>query len=139
MTPCQFIPFQREDNFVGNRRASSLDLVGPDKTTLREKYLIGEPRDCPHGSAEEMKRAGYVGIYRKSGAITYRLPGTNLTITVQPGFQLARPKRSRRPSVAAPATATRAGASSVVTQSLPICNSNAVASSHAESTTEVTS
>jgi hypothetical protein len=55
----------KETNFVGNRLATSLDLMGPDKRTLREKYLIGDPRDCPVGSAEEMKRRGYVGIYEK--------------------------------------------------------------------------
>lgn len=70
------MPACREDTFVGNRRASSLDLVGPDKLTLREKYLIGEPRDCAYGSAEEMRREGYVGIYQKSPVILYRLPGT---------------------------------------------------------------
>jgi hypothetical protein len=54
-----------ETNYVGNRLASSLDLPGPDHKTLREKYLIGEPRDCPIGKAAEMKRRGFVGIYEK--------------------------------------------------------------------------
>ena len=54
-----------ETNYVGNRLATALDLPGPDRKTLRDKYLIGDPRDCPLGKAEEMKRRGYVGIYEK--------------------------------------------------------------------------
>ena len=54
-----------ELNFIGNRLASCLDLVGPDKKTIREKNLVGDPRDCPFGSSEEMKRRGFVGIYEK--------------------------------------------------------------------------
>ncbi len=52
-------------NFIGNRLASCLDLVGPDKKTIREKYLVGDPRECPFGTSEEMKRRGFVGIYEK--------------------------------------------------------------------------
>jgi len=52
--------------FVGNRHISSLDLVGPDRKTLRDKYRVGEPQDCDAGTAEEMKRRGYVGIYSRS-------------------------------------------------------------------------
>lgn len=63
--------------FIGNRSASSLDLVGPDKKTLREKYYIGEPHDCPAGSADEMKRRGFVGIYLKEPVTFYRLPNSN--------------------------------------------------------------
>lgn len=58
-------PICDEVTFVGNRRATTLDLVGPDMKTLREKYFIGIPRDCPMGSAEQMKRMGFIGIYEK--------------------------------------------------------------------------
>ena len=58
-------PVFDEATFVGNRLATCLDLIGPDKKTLREKYHVGEPRDCPFGTAEEMKRRGFVGIYEK--------------------------------------------------------------------------
>lgn len=81
--------------FVGNRPASTLDLVGPDGRTLREQYRIGEPRDCEFGNAEQMKRLGFVGIYRSSKAVTYRLPGTNLTLTIQMP-PAARPFRARK-------------------------------------------
>ena len=54
-----------QSTFVGNRRATTLDLVGPDMKTLREKYFIGDPCDCVMGSAEQMKRMGFVGIYEK--------------------------------------------------------------------------
>ncbi|MDB6057950.1 MAG: hypothetical protein JWO95_1794 [Verrucomicrobiales bacterium] len=63
--------------FVGNRAATSLDLVGPDKKTLREKYYVGEPHDCPMGTADEMKRRGYVGIYLKEPVTFFRLPNSN--------------------------------------------------------------
>ena len=65
--------------FVGNRRASTLDLVGPDGKTLRQKYVIGEPHPCAAGSAEDMKRRGYVGVYSKQTGILYRLPGSART------------------------------------------------------------
>lgn len=55
----------KRERFLGNRLASSLDLVGLDRKTLRQKYDIGEPFDCPLGNAEEMKRRGFVGIYLK--------------------------------------------------------------------------
>ena len=55
-----------EATFVGNRSSSCLDLVGPDKKTIREKYIVGEPHDCPMGNAAEMKRRGFVGIYLKN-------------------------------------------------------------------------
>jgi hypothetical protein len=64
-------------SYVGNRPGNSLDLVGPDKKTLRDKYLIGEPRDCPAGTAGEMKARGFVGIYRKEPGTFYRLPNSN--------------------------------------------------------------
>ena len=66
--------------FVGNRSAQSLDLVGPDKKTLREKYVIGDPHDCPMGSAGEMKRRGYVGIYLKNAPVRFRLPQANMMV-----------------------------------------------------------
>ncbi|MDQ6630552.1 MAG: hypothetical protein M3Y82_02205 [Verrucomicrobiota bacterium] len=69
-----------ETTYVGNRPLRSLDLLGPDKKTLRQKYLIGEPRSCPLGSAEEMKRRGFVGIYQKSSAVRFRLLNSNLII-----------------------------------------------------------
>lgn len=62
--------------FIGNRSVRCLDLIGPDKKTLRQKYHIGEPHACPMGSAEEMKRRGYVGIYRKEPATLFRLPAS---------------------------------------------------------------
>ena len=64
-------------NYVGNRSARCLDLVGPDKRTIRDKYLIGEPCDCPIGTAEEMKARGYVGIYLREPVTFYRLPNSN--------------------------------------------------------------
>lgn len=64
-------------NYVGNRSGRCLDLIGPDKKTLREKYLIGEPRDCPMGTAAQMKAQGYVGIYLKEPVTFYRLPNSN--------------------------------------------------------------
>ena len=67
-----------ESTFVGNRLASCLDLVGPDKKTLRQKFLIGKPRQCAAGSSEEMSRRGYVGIYQKERSVTFRIPHTNL-------------------------------------------------------------
>lgn len=73
-------PARDEATFVGNRLASSLDLVGPDKKTLRQKFLIGEPRGCAAGSAEEMKRRGYVGIYLKERVVTFRLPQSNFLV-----------------------------------------------------------
>ena len=68
-------------NYIGNRSIRSLDLLGPDKKTLREKYLIGEPRDCPMGTADEMKRRGFVGIYMKEPANFFRLRGTGLIVS----------------------------------------------------------
>ena len=73
-------PLCNDATFVGNRSVNCLDLVGPDKRTLREKYLIGEPHDCPIGSAEEMKRRGFVGIYLKNTAIKFRLPNSSMII-----------------------------------------------------------
>jgi hypothetical protein len=52
-----------ESNFTGNRRETCLDLVGYDGKTLREKFIIAEPRACSAGSAEKMKRDGFVGLY----------------------------------------------------------------------------
>jgi len=66
--------------FVGNRPLHTLDLVGPDKKTLRQKYLIGEPCDCPSGTAQEMKSRGYVGIYLKSPVLFFRLPNSGRII-----------------------------------------------------------
>jgi hypothetical protein len=74
-------PICTEANFVGNRLATALDLVGPDKKTLREKYLVGEPRNCPCGTAEDMKRKGFVGIYEKESH--HRIPPTKLTFLMQ--------------------------------------------------------
>ena len=45
-------------------RQAALTWLAPIKT-LRDKYYVGEPHDCPMGSAEEMKMRGYVGIYLK--------------------------------------------------------------------------
>lgn len=67
--------------FVGNRSVSCLDIVGPDKRTLREKYLVGEPHACPMGSAEEMKKRGFVGIYLKNPTVKLRLPNSNFLIS----------------------------------------------------------
>ena len=67
-------------NYVGNRSERCLDLVGPDAKTIREKYLIGEPRDCPFGSAAEMKARGYVGIYLRDPVTFFRLPNSNRII-----------------------------------------------------------
>lgn len=69
-------------HFVGNRLASSLDLVGPDGKSLRQKYLIGDPVDCQAGTSGEMKRRGYVGIYKKNPNVVFRIPNSNLTIRV---------------------------------------------------------
>ncbi len=69
-----------EATFVGNRLASCLDLIGQDRKSLRQKFLIGEPGRCAAGSAEEMKRKGYVGIYQKEREIKFRLPYSNLVI-----------------------------------------------------------
>lgn len=66
--------------FVGNRLSSSLDLVGPDQKTLRQKYAIGDPQGCAAGTAEEMKRRGYLGLYKESPVTVLRLPNSNLTI-----------------------------------------------------------
>ena len=73
-------PLCNDSTFVGNRSVGCLDLVGPDQRTIREKYLIGEPHDCPLGKAEEMKRRGYVGIYLKNTPIKFRLPNSSLVI-----------------------------------------------------------
>ena len=73
-TPCN------EATFVGNRLASCLDLLGPDKKSLRQKFLVGEPGRCAAGSADEMKRRGYVGIYQKEREFKFRLPHSNLII-----------------------------------------------------------
>lgn len=69
--------------FVGNRRASTLDLVGPDGKTLRQKYVVGEPHPCAAGSAEDMKRLGFVGVYAKQAETLYRLPGSARTIRIK--------------------------------------------------------
>lgn len=69
-----------ESTFVGNRLAGCLDLLGPDKKSLRQKFIIGEPRACAAGSAEEMKRRGYVGIYQKERTVTFRIPHTSLVL-----------------------------------------------------------
>jgi len=66
--------------FVGNRSVHCLDLVGPDKKTLREKYIVGEPHDCPMGTADEMKRHGYIGIYVKNPVVRLRLPHSNIVV-----------------------------------------------------------
>ena len=63
-----------EPFFVGNRLASTLDLVGPDGMTLRQKYLIGDPQACQAGSAVEMKRRGYVGAYSRRIEVYFRKP-----------------------------------------------------------------
>jgi len=73
-------PACNEATFVGNRLAGCLDLLGPDKKSLRQKFLIGEPRACAAGSAEDMKRRGYVGIYQKERTVTFRIPQTNLLL-----------------------------------------------------------
>jgi hypothetical protein len=73
-------PICSDATFVGNRSVGCLDLVGPDKKSIREKYIIGEPHDCPLGSAEEMKRRGFVGIYLKSQTVRFRLPNSNLVV-----------------------------------------------------------
>ncbi|MEO6036280.1 MAG: hypothetical protein ABIQ35_13570 [Verrucomicrobiota bacterium] len=69
-----------EATFVGNRLGTCLDLLGPDKKSLRQKFLIGEPRRCAAGTGEEMKRRGYVGIYQKEREVRFRLPYSNLVI-----------------------------------------------------------
>ena len=73
-------PLCSDATFVGNRSVNCLDLVGPDKKTIREKYIIGEPHDCPMGKADDMKRRGFVGIYLKSTAVRLRLPHSNLVV-----------------------------------------------------------
>ena len=73
-------PLCSDATFVGNRSTNCLDLVGPDHKTLREKYIIGEPHDCPIGSADEMKRRGYVGIYLKGSAVKLRLPNSSFVV-----------------------------------------------------------
>jgi hypothetical protein len=73
-------PLCSEATFVGNRSVRCLDLVGPDKRTLRDKYLIGDPHDCPLGTADEMKRKGFVGIYLRHPLVRFRLPNSNLVI-----------------------------------------------------------
>ncbi len=67
-------------NYIGNRLATSLELMGPDKKKLRDKYHIGEPRDCAAGSSVEMKRRGYVGIYEKESRIRMSLPKFNFLL-----------------------------------------------------------
>lgn len=74
MTPKRTDTLSIPATFVGNRPQHVLDMVGPDKKTLRQKYLIGDPCACHCGSAEEMKRRGYVGIYLPKTAMLYRLP-----------------------------------------------------------------
>ena len=66
--------------FIGNRLETSLDLLGPDRKTLRQKYVIGDPRDCPAGTAKEMKARGYIGLYKRDAVVEFRIPNTNLTI-----------------------------------------------------------
>jgi hypothetical protein len=66
--------------FVGNRSVNCLDIVGPDKRTIREKYIIGEPHDCPMGTSNEMKKRGYVGIYLKTPTLKFRIPNSNVVI-----------------------------------------------------------
>ena len=73
-------PQPKSGEFVGNRPQSTLDLVGPDKKSLREKYRIGPPQACPAGSVEEMKRRGFVGIYQKSPTRIFRVLGTDVTV-----------------------------------------------------------
>ncbi|MCI0540931.1 MAG: hypothetical protein L0Z50_37495 [Verrucomicrobiales bacterium] len=77
-TPSTSVPLY----FVGNRLAASLDLIGPDGKTLRQKYVIGDPRDCQAGKADQMKRRGYIGIYNRSPVQVFRLPNSNLTIRI---------------------------------------------------------
>lgn len=74
-------PTCTEANFIGNRLATALDLLGPDKKTLREKYLVGDPRDCPIGTADDMKRRGFVGIYEKESR--HRIPAAKLSFLLQ--------------------------------------------------------
>ncbi|HEV8543395.1 MAG TPA: hypothetical protein VGR78_13450 [Verrucomicrobiae bacterium] len=69
-------PFRGE--YIGNRPESVLDLVGPNKKTLRDKYAIGEPRDCAAGTADQMRQRGFVGIYHKSPSRIFRLAGSDL-------------------------------------------------------------
>jgi hypothetical protein len=70
-------PICNESNFIGNRRETCLDLVGYDGKTLREKFLVGDPRDCHVGSAAEMKQEGFVGIYSKPLKFSKAVPRTN--------------------------------------------------------------
>ena len=69
-------------HFIGNRLATSVDLVGPDGKTLRQKYIIGAPAACPAGTAEEMGRRGYVGLYKRESFLVLRIPNSNLTLRV---------------------------------------------------------
>ncbi len=80
MTKTTVEPACNEATYLGNRPLRTLDMMGPDKKTLRQKYLIGEPRGCPLGTAEEMKRRGFVGIYQKNPVMRFRLPHSNLVI-----------------------------------------------------------
>ena len=74
------MPLCTDSTFVGNRSVNCLDIRGPDRRTIREKYLIGEPHDCPMGSADEMKRRGFVGIYVKNPVVRLRIPHSNVVI-----------------------------------------------------------
>jgi hypothetical protein len=69
-----------DSTFVGNRAVTCLDIVGPDKRTLREKYLVGDPHDCPLGPASEMKKRGFVGIYLKNPIVRLRLPNSSFVL-----------------------------------------------------------
>jgi hypothetical protein len=51
--------------YIGNRLASALDFLDEDYRTARDNYVIGEPQDCDLGKANELKRQGFVGLYRR--------------------------------------------------------------------------
>src|SRR5262245_32989203 len=65
-TDFQTPPAKIRGEFLGNRPLSALDLVGPDKRTLWEKYLIGEPQDCPAGTPAQWSDGDLSGFIARS-------------------------------------------------------------------------
>jgi len=55
----------KEYRHVGNRHAHALDFLDKGLRTVRDNYWIGEPRDSELGTAEELKKRGFVGLYQK--------------------------------------------------------------------------
>jgi hypothetical protein len=57
--------FSHGVHYVGHRLASALDFLDEGCRTVRDNYIIGDPQDCEIGTAAQLKKKGFVGLYRR--------------------------------------------------------------------------